>query len=459
MIGLRDGRPGQPGSAESTRPLSAGVRSDGAFELLQSQGGLFGSAEYVQSPGLEPRFITRLAGLGNIGGLTAGTSPRVHGSRCTAAAAGGGTDIDGERALFLAIAEGLERYSASTYRADQFVRASGADLGASALDLESIPACSQRELSSPFCPLSLPTKHEPIRWVRGISLLDGRLTYLPAVMVYLHVRPETPAERIWLPISTGCAAHETYEKALVHAILEVVERDAISLVWLQQLELPRIDIDDPAAVGPCWDRLLRRSHDLDYAFFDATTDLGFPTVYALQVAHADNLAATLVSCATDLSASAAVAKCIRDMAAVREAFREPRHVPTNVAEFSDVFHGATYMARREHAGAFDFLLRSRARRKLTEMVSPVSIDADGLRFVVEGLRQAHLEAFAVDLTTDEAIRSGFRVVRAIIPGLQPLSFHQSARYLAHPRLYAAPRLMGHPVRCEERLNAWPQPFA
>jgi ribosomal protein S12 methylthiotransferase accessory factor len=459
MIGWRDGRPGQPGSAKRTRGLSARARSGSAFELLQSQGGLFGSVEYVQTPGLEPRFISRMAGLGHIGGLAAGASARVHGSRCTGAAAGGGTDIDGERALFLAVAEGLERYAASTYRADQFVRAPGADLGASALDLDSIPKCSQQELSSQFCPLSLPTKREPIRWVRGISLLDGRLTYLPAVMVYLHIRPETRAERIWLPISTGCAAHETYENALVHAILEVVERDAISLVWLQELELPRIEIDDPSLIGPCWDRLERSSRDLEYAFFDATTDLGFPTIYALQVTRADRLATTLVSCATDLSASAAIAKVIRDMAAVREAFREPRHVPANRAEFSDVFHGATYMARSEHSGAFDFLLRSKARRRLTEMVSPVSPGSDSLHFVLERLRQKRLEAFAVDLTTDEAIRSGFRVVRAIIPGLQPLSFHHSARYLAHPRLYAAPRLMGHPVRGEEGLNGWPQPFA
>jgi len=51
------------------------------------------------------------------------------------------------------------------------------------------------------------------------------------------------------------------------------------------------------------------------------------------------------------------------------------------------------------------------------------------------------------------------VVRVIIPGLQPLSFHYRARYLGHPRLYEAPALMGYPVLREEDLNGWPQPFA
>lgn len=446
-------------AAERAHGLGVEGRPVSPFELLQLQGGLFGSISHVQTPGLEPNFVTRLAGLGRIGELNAGSYDRPQASRCTAAAAGAGTDIEGDRALFLAVAEGLERYSASTYRNDQFLWASGAELGADAVDLDSIPRCSQRELSSRLCPLSAPTKHEAIRWVRGVSLSDGRVTYLPAVMVYLHIRAHTPAERIWLPISTGCAAHDTYENALVSAILEVVERDAISIVWLQKLQLPRIEIDDPSSVGPSWDRLQRSSRDLEYAFFDATTDLGFPTIYALQFAPADSLAAALVSCATDLSPSAAIAKVIRDMAAVRQAFREPRQVPENLAEFSDVFHGAAYMARLEHSGAFAFLTRSKARRRLTGMASPVCYSGGNFQFVIDRLRQKRLEAFAVDLTTDEAIRSGFRVVRVIIPGLQPLSFHHSARYLAHPRLYAAPRLMGYPVRREERLNQWPQPFA
>jgi ribosomal protein S12 methylthiotransferase accessory factor len=51
------------------------------------------------------------------------------------------------------------------------------------------------------------------------------------------------------------------------------------------------------------------------------------------------------------------------------------------------------------------------------------------------------------------------VVRAIVPGLQPLTFHYRARFLGHPRLYQAPARMGYPTRLEAELNAWPQPFA
>jgi ribosomal protein S12 methylthiotransferase accessory factor len=69
-----------------------------------------------------------------------------------------------------------------------------------------------------------------------------------------------------------------------------------------------------------------------------------------------------------------------------------------------------------------------------------------------------MPVYAVDLSTDEAIRAGFRVVRVLIPSLQPLSFHYRARYLGHPRLYDAPAKMGYAVRAEGELNPWPQAF-
>jgi ribosomal protein S12 methylthiotransferase accessory factor len=82
-----------------------------------------------------------------------------------------------------------------------------------------------------------------------------------------------------------------------------------------------------------------------------------------------------------------------------------------------------------------------------------------LRLLIDILKKKQLEAFALDLTTDEAIRAGLRIVRVIIPGLQPLSFNYRARYLGHPRLYEMPQMMGYPVYNEEQLNHWPQPFA
>jgi ribosomal protein S12 methylthiotransferase accessory factor len=344
---------------------------------------------------------------------------------------------------------------------EQCIRASARELGRGALDLDRIPRCSERELSHPRCPLAAPDTRAPIRWVRGLSLADGRPVHLPAVMVFLSAGAALPGERICLPITTGCAAHTSYERALVSGLLEVIERDAISLTWLQKLPLPRLDIDVvPSPLVPCWERYERSSPELEYLFLDATTDLGIPTVYGIQIARASEEVRTLVACAADFDPARAVAKVICDMASGRLTFRQARPVPDDWDRFSEVHHGAAFMARADQAQAFDFLLRSNQTRALSRMARlDAADDVAALRLVLDRLRRRELEAFAADVSSDEALRAGLRVIRALVPGLQPLSFHYRARYLGHPRLYDAPRAMGHAVRQELQVNHWPQPFS
>jgi ribosomal protein S12 methylthiotransferase accessory factor len=106
------------------------------------------------------------------------------------------------------------------------------------------------------------------------------------------------------------------------------------------------------------------------------------------------------------------------------------------------------------------LLKSGSRRLLSETTA---LEADSekslLASTLNRLREKGLDTFAVELSTDEALRSGIRVVKAIIPGLQPISFNYRARYLGHPRLYEAPAQMGYESHKEEDLNHLPQPFA
>ena len=437
------------------------LESGKIFGLMQPLGGLVGKTTHFRAYSDEPRIITRIAQLGNIGQIWRHAVHKVGSRQFPAMVSGSGSGLDDTTGLLPALAEGLERYCASVFKTEQFITATAEELGREALDLDTIPRCSSTEFSHPKCPLRAPDKKVPIRWVRGLSLLDGRPIYLPVVMVYLYAGFTSPGERIALPITTGCAAHITLERALVSAILEVIERDAISITWLQRLALPRIEMDCvPPLLAPYWECCQRASKDLEYIFLDATSDLGIPTVYGLQISRTNKNLTTLVSCSTAMDSVEAVVKVIKDMAACRIAFRTPKSAPENWDDFTDVFHGAAYMVSSERAEAFEFLLQPGDRRRLSEMTIMESQDDKlMLSTVLEQLRLSRLDAYAVDLSTDEALRAGIRVVRAIIPGLQPLSFYYRARYLGHPRLYEAPRNMGHTVYGEEHLNRWPQPFA
>jgi ribosomal protein S12 methylthiotransferase accessory factor len=121
-------------------------------------------------------------------------------------------------------------------------------------------------------------------------------------------------------------------------------------------------------------------------------------------------------------------------------------------------HGATFMAHEERSEQFDFLLKTTSILRSFEDNDAPS-ECDKLSWVLAKLAKCSLEAFAVDISTDEAIRAGMRVVRTLIPGLQPVSFRHSARYLGTSRLYKAPLKLGYHSYPEEQLNNYPQPFA
>ena len=128
------------------------------------------------------------------------------------------------RALF----EALERYASSVFVKDEVVTASQKELGSAAMDLAIVPRCSVNEYSDPKCPLRPADPSKPIRWVKAVTLGTGRECYVPLVMSHLYVRANKH-EYFWNQISTGVAAHTDLGTAIVSAILEVVERDAIAL--------------------------------------------------------------------------------------------------------------------------------------------------------------------------------------------------------------------------------------
>ena len=423
-------------------------------DLVSPLGGLVSHVRQLPVEPSSPPLAVFSADLGDVSTVL----PYLCGPDCLGTLDGTGTGVDADQAGIVAVAEALERYANCVYDERQFRWATADELGAEALDLDSLPRCSTAELADPACPVALPDRSAPMRWIRGLNMRTGEPCWVPAVLVYMHF-PAHGAERITNPISTGAAAHPDPATAVCGALCEVIERDAISLTWLQQLALPRIELD---TVGPQLRRYLDVSADRDMTIqlFDATTDVGIPTVYGVSIAPEHPSCRTVVSCATSLDPQTAAAKAICETVSVRIALHDDKPPSEDVRTFSGVSDGAAYMCAPERAGAFDFLLGTPARRRLSEMPTLSTGDsATDLRLVCSRLADCGMDAYVVDLSTDEALRAGMTVVRAIVPGLQPLTFHYRARFLGHPRLYQAPARMGYPTRSEAELNAWPQPFA
>jgi ribosomal protein S12 methylthiotransferase accessory factor len=375
---------------------------------------------------------------------------------------GAGAHPELEIAWLKAVVEAAERYATMVFAEDELLVASPSQLGDAALDLDRLPRCSDRELADDRCPLRRIDPTRPLRWCPAISLVSGRSLLVPAVMVHLYLRP-TEHERFWIPISTGVAAHTSLPAALLGGLCEVIERDAISLTWLTRRPLPRIDLAGklPEAARAFLNRLSPCSSA--YYFFDATTDLGVPTVLALQVDAPATRSNISVSCATSLGAADALSGAIRESAQTRVALRRDVSLPADVADFSDLLHGAAYYAGGNGRGDFDFLLDSGRATTLADLPRGLEDGGDDptltLQRLVARLGARGLDVLAVDLTPNELRERGLWVVRVLVPELMPLSFIHRARYLGTPRLWTHWRSEGFGPVEEALINPCPMPFA
>jgi ribosomal protein S12 methylthiotransferase accessory factor len=386
--------------------------------------------------------------------LRAHLRPRMQGT---------GTATDRAGAVLRGTCEALERFCSTVFLEKDVVWASAQELGSMAVDLESFPRCSRNEYDDPKCPIHPPQSSARIRWTRAVSLMTGEVRFVPLRSVFI-APSAVPEEKFLHAISTGCAAHTDYVQALVSATLEIVERDALSLAWLQRLPLPRIDFSgDPLERSELWQMTRRGSRDIEYLLFDATTDLKIPVVYGLRRSAIDRRLHTLVACAASPDVREACRKAILELSAFAVWLRSERRIPLDPKDFNRFHHGPLYMAQESQSDAFQVLLQSRQTRRIAEVNTGSPFRKDDstgvvLEKLIRRLREHGHEAFAADLSTRETMRSGIRVVRVVIPSLMPFSCIHRARFLGHSRLYMAPKKMGYSVNEEEGINPLPQPF-
>lgn len=124
-------------------------------------------------------------------------------------------------------------------------------------------------------------------WLPGTRMNDGATLWLPRELV-LRAPPARRAFAPPWPLSTGCGAGTVAEEAALRGLLELVERDAVTLWWQGGLAPRAIALEDPAQAraaallarlrGPRSEA--RRSWLLDIT----ADDLGVPVVAAVSFA-------------------------------------------------------------------------------------------------------------------------------------------------------------------------------
>jgi ribosomal protein S12 methylthiotransferase accessory factor len=378
----------------------------------------------------------------------------------------GGTSIYREEAMIKAIGEAIERYCAFIWEEDRLVRDTARNLSGKAIDLELLPMCSDKEYSNPNNYLKRPHPDMELAWCEAYSLVKKNWVLVPASYIYL-ASLDREDSLITLPVSTGLACGVNLEEAILSGIYEVVERDALMITWLNRLPRAKIDIHSIHHAG-IQERIQRlQEANLEPYFFDITTDIKITSVLLVLVARNSTIPVLTVTAATHADPARALEKVIDEGVATRKycvsLFKGGIPKEIDFQDFSKITTFEDHLllyAYPEMAQHLDFLLGSKAVIKFRELQARYQLN-HSLKDVKALFSIKGMDVLVSDLTTSDIEEAGFKVVRVLIPGLQPLSQNHNIRYLANRRIYEMPKLLGYDsrVRDEAEINPLPHPFA
>jgi ribosomal protein S12 methylthiotransferase accessory factor len=272
-----------------------------------------------------------------------------------------------------------------------------------------------------------------IPWIEGFDLFSGEPLWAPYETVHAaYTSPMPPGSGCFFASTNGLASGNTPTEAAVHAVTEVIERDATTLWFFADdaaREATRVDlatIDDPACR---W--LLDRfeAADLAVGVWETTTDVGVASYFAWIMERSDGVggaARSAVGQGCHLTPAIALSRALTEAA---------QHRLTVISGARDDLGEEEYAAPDDEIQALrrDLLTNGAAPRSFAAAPSFVS---DDLRADLEHLanRLAGVgvdEVFLCDLSKPEF---GIPVMRAVIPGLE--GPHDHGRYAPGARALA-----------------------
>lgn len=342
-----------------------------------------------------------------------------------------------------ALCEAIERYSAAFQGDEPRIRARLSELGEDAVSPHALLGYSgsqyqrreqlnhgvpdyRRWVPRPF------DEQRAIDWVPAWSLSHERRRWLPAAYCYFHV-PVPPEEHVGHPDSNGHAAGNCLEEAILQALLELAERDAVGIWWYNRVRRPAVDL--ASFEQPYFEALEEHYRSLGYRLWvlDVTNDLDIPVFAAL--AHDAKSGRYRIGFGAHLDARMGVQRALTELNQVFDP-ADPSPAPWGDAALEDTSFlrpddGLAPRCRNDFADIWHHDLRG------------------DVYACVDRAARLGLETLVIDQTRPDI---GLHVVKAVVPGLR----HFWPRF-APGRLYEAPVRLGwlERPRAEAELNPVP----
>lgn len=366
--------------------------------------------------------ITRLA---NVTGLDRIGIPVVMAvrpnARSLAVSQGKGIDLDAARAS--AMMESIELWHAehivAPLRHESYLALSQ---DSAMLDLEQIPLRPRAQLR----------RDVGYEWIAGEDLGSGVTTWVPFEAVSMNTVIASDRVRTFSGTTNGLASGNELLEATVHGLLELIERDAVSLFHQQLdpvLRRRRIileSVTDSACAG-LLAKLARARFEI--ALWDVTSDIDVPVYFAAIADPDDRTTGIFRGYGAHLTATVAMARAITEAAQSRL---------TIIAGSRDDNLPGVYIASRElqqRANQYQYYFSPPATTEFAAVSLATSSFNDDLSALLIRLRAVGIEQVVGVPLSQLAV--GVPVVKVFAPSLESYVFAPGYRPGARAHRYCA----------------------
>jgi ribosomal protein S12 methylthiotransferase accessory factor len=274
--------------------------------------------------------------------------------------------------------------------------------------------------------------------------------------------------------SNGCALGGSLEEAIFHGILEVVERDSFLVTWYAKLPVSRLDpYSSKDQELKLMVERLRAVAGYDVHLFNMTMENGIPSIWALAKSRNPRKTNLICAAGAHLDPVRAAKSAIHELAGMMVDFHEKfevdqeellqmLHDPFLVQQMED--HAMLYSLPEAEERLLFLLDKDRPLRTFDEefkqRVSHADL-TDNLKDIIQVFRRLNLDVIVVEQTSQETLRNGLYCIKALIPGMLPMTFgHHLTRLTGLERVLRIPAELGYtrqPLTIEQ-LHVYPHPF-
>jgi ribosomal protein S12 methylthiotransferase accessory factor len=291
-------------------------------------------------------------------------------------------------------------------------------------DKEKIQFFKVRDCPNPidlhYFPVHIPSE-DVLGWVKGEDVKTHQTCFIPAQQLYLTYLSYKKEQILDSLISSGAAAGINFNDTLVKGIYEDIERDAVMIRFLTRSAGVHIDVKNSRnPVIRKYFSLMER-YQLEWHLFDMQVDLGIPVYLTVLIDRTGIGPAVTVGSKAHLHSEDGIVASLEEACMSRILARQ--WMFTNQVAQEEItlpgFHHShiSFWSQKVNLPHIDWLINAPYSDGDTD---DIHMSKDELDFMLQKLSQCGYKAYYADITNEYCTRTGIKVTKVIIPGLQAL---------------------------------------